>query len=59
MKLREYSVREENKNNDFIQQLVSFTSSWRHFGEYHINNIMLFCVSSTLSGYAVYAFSWT
>ncbi len=50
MKLREYFVREENKNNDFIQQLVSFTSPWR---------LMLFCVSSTLSGYAVYAFSWT
>ncbi len=25
----------ENKNNNFIQQFVSSTSPWRHFGEYH------------------------
>ncbi len=28
-------VHKENKNNDFIQQFVSFASPWRHFGEYH------------------------
>ncbi len=53
-KLREYFVRKENKN-DFIQQFPSSSASpWCHFGEYHIRKQhMLFCVSSTVRGYAV------
>ncbi len=36
MKLWEYFVHKENKNNDVIQQIVSSVSPWPHFGEYHI-----------------------